>query len=121
MKKNKTLRQLVDRGILSLIYISAAATALILAGMIAYISCRGLYRETTTVNPIIKSTNTVFKTNTGEYSLIIDKKIKRDSLDITEINEIINRDIKNWSSITESRDNIKIITLLNNNKNLKRK
>ena len=121
MKKNKTLRQLIDRVILFLIYISAAATALILVGMIGYISFRGLYRETKTVNRIIKSDNIIYKIEKEEYVLIIDKKIKRDSLDITEMENILSRDVKNWSSISESRAVVKLVSLLNHNKNINSK
>ena len=118
MKKNKTLRQIIDNAILFLIYISAASTALVLIGMIGYISYRGLYRETTTINQIIKSDNIIYKLDNEDYVLIIDKKIKRDSLDITEIEKIFNNSIKNWSTISESRAEIKLISLLNHNKNI---
>ena len=121
MKRNKTLRQIIDKSILSLIYVSAAATALILIGMISYISYKGLYRETRTINNIINSNNKIFELNNEEYVLIINKKIKRSSLDITEIKKILNRDVKNWSSISESRAKIKFISLLNNNKNINSK
>ena len=121
MKRNKTLRQIIDKSILSLIYVSAAATALILIGMISYISYKGLYRETITINNIINSNNKIFEINNEEYVLIINKKIKRSSLDITEIKKILNMDVKNWSSISESRAKIKFISLLNNNKNINSK
>ena len=115
MKKNKTLRQLVDKSVLLLIYVCAASTAFILIGMIGYISYKGLYRETTSINRIIDSNNIIFELDNEEYTLIVDKKIKRNSLNITEIHEILNRDVKNWSSISESRAGINFVSLLNNN------
>ena len=115
MKKNKTLRQLVDKSVLLLIYICAASTAFILIGMIGYISYKGLYRETTSINRIIDSNNIIFELDNEEYNLIVDKKIKRNSLNITEIHEILKRDVKNWSSISESRAGINFVSLLNNN------
>ena len=121
MKKNKTIRSIIDSLILILIYASAVSTALVLIGMIGYISFRGLYRETTTINQIIKSDNIIYKLDNEDYALIVNKKIKRDSLDITEIGEILSRDIKNWSSVSESRAEIKLISLLNNTKNINSK
>ncbi len=115
MKKNKTLRQLVDKSVLLLIYVCAASTAFILIGMIGYISYKGLYRETTSINRIIDSNNIIFELDNEEYNLIVDKKIKRNSLNITEIHEILKRDVKNWSSISESRAGINFVSLLNNN------
>ncbi len=118
MKKNNKIRQITDRAVLIFIYLSAASTALILISMIGYIAFRGLYRESRINKQILESDNIVYEFNNEKYIFIVNKKIQRNFIGIDEAEKILAKDIKNWSSISETRARIKLLSLFRENKEI---
>ena len=120
MKNSNKLKQTTDRIILFFIYLSAFATALILVSIIGYITYRGLYRESRINKEILESRNIEYEFDNENYIFLVNKTLKRNSLNITELDQILEKGIKNWSSVSETRAKIKIISLFRKEKEINR-
>ncbi len=108
MGNNSIIRKYSEKLILFLIYLSAVSTVLVLFSIVGYIVYKGSYQKTSSLQNIISTDREYFNYGDDKLLIITNSSIKKKSISIIELENILSGSIKDWSSISEQRNKINL-------------